>query len=483
MHAVANAFARAAVARTKAPRSGTTTARRVAAVPIPATSARRSSSPLLVIVVSTLIVLMIVPEGLNYSALAGLHNAPSEGDPTSRILWLMLLGAGLVPVMQHPVEAGRLFRELNPWFVRFAVLAALSTAWSIEPGYTIRRMIRVATFMLDGFAISLLAWHSRQLQGVVRPAITAMLFGSLIFGMARPDLAIHRETAPELLHSWRGLADHKNTLGALACLGATLWAHAGLSGEASRLRAFLGWFICASCLVLSRSSTSKMAMMFSILMMVLLLHPPGFLRNRQAQLVKGAAWALAAYTVITLRLIPGAGVLMSPISMLTGKSANLTGRGVIWDIIKRHIAEHRLLGTGYGAYWTGPHPGAQSYAFVQEMHFYPGSSHDGYLEVVNDLGYLGAIILIGFLVRYLKQCLELMKLDLRQATLFIALFMQEALINVSESHWFSVQNVNSTVMMLTTIAMARSLLQHRAAQASITVPASASSPRLSAVDG
>jgi O-antigen ligase len=72
--------------------------------------------------------------------------------------------------------------------------------------------------------------------------------------------------------------------------------------------------------------------------------------------------------------------------------------------------------------------------------FYPTQSHNGYLEIVNDLGFVGLICLLGYLVFWVYQSLQLMKFDRGQAMLFLALFFQQAITNLSESTWLAINS-------------------------------------------
>jgi hypothetical protein len=54
-----------------------------------------------------------------------------------------------------------------------------------------------------------------------------------------------------------------------------------------------------------------------------------------------------------------------------------------------------------------------------------------------------------------------MKMERGQAALYLALFFQQAITNLSESHWFSVLSVDFIIMTLTTMAVARALLEYR----------------------
>jgi len=172
---------------------------------------------------------------------------------------------------------------------------------------------------------------------------------------------------------------------------------------------------------------------------------------------------LLIYALAILNLIPGMVTLMSPIAALTGKDTSLTGRTEIWWIMAEHIRLHPFLGSGYGAYWTAaPVPGTDSYEFVTRMgSFYPGSAHNGYLEILNDLGWVGLLCLIGFIITHVRQSLQLMGIDRNQGALYLALFFQQAITNLSETHWFSVLSVDFVIMTLATTALARGLLEQR----------------------
>jgi exopolysaccharide production protein ExoQ len=409
-----------------------------------------------------LIVLMIVPEGFDYQSL-GTTGAPSSGGPISRMLWLVLLALGIIIIFWRAGLAWLLARMLNPFFILFVALALASVAWSIDPTLSIRRLVRLGTIVLACAAFVLMSWHARRYQNVVRPVLTMVLLGSIVFGLVFPALAIHQQTTPELVGAWRGLANHKNGLGALASIALIFWFHAWLTREVKFLPALAGGTIAATCLVLSRSSTSLAAAVFVLVFLVVLLRSPHGLRPYMPYLVALLVAALLIYALAILNLIPGLGTLMTPIALLTGKDMSLTGRTEIWAILSEHISYHPFLGTGYAAYWTaGPVAGADAYAFVWRMgSFYPGSAHNGYLEIVNDLGWVGLVCLIAYIVMHVRQSLQLLGIDRHQGALYLALFFQQAITNLSETHWFSVQSVDFVIMALATTALARGLLEHR----------------------
>jgi O-antigen ligase len=408
--------------------------------------------------IAALIVLLIAPDGFNYAILLD-GPAPAAGGLLSRTLWLGLLAAAGAVIAWRASLSWQLLRSLNPFLLLFAALAVASIVWSIAPEVTVRRDIRLVTILAVCFAFCLTGWHARRFQSVVRPVLTTVLLGSIAFGLLAPGLAIHQELAPELVGAWRGLANHKNTFGAIAGIALVLWLQGWLAGEMRLSRALFGCALAGVCLWLSRSSTAAISALAAIVFLFLLLRSP---RGAQAYLKYAVALAvvvLVIYAVAILRLIPGSDVLLAPVRLL-GMDTTFTGRSEIWAIIVERFHLNPLLGVGYAAYWIGPVAQSPSYEFIWRMgSFYPGSAHNGYLDVANDLGWTGLVCLLGYIAVHLRQSLRALVVDRSQGALFLALFIQQAMVNLSESHWFSVLSLQFMLMTVATMALARLLLE------------------------
>jgi exopolysaccharide production protein ExoQ len=408
-------------------------------------------------VIWLLVVFMIVPEGFNYDRTVAM---PTEGSPLSRMIWLFMLAAGGLAVLRKPAQAWALLKQTNPYLLLFGALAALSVLWSIDPPVTVRRLIRFLTIALDGMALALVAWRPTRFQGVLRPVLTLMLLGSIIFGLSWPTLAIEQSTQTELMGAWHGLAMQKNGLGSIAGTGLILWVHAFLARESKWWAVLLGATASATCLLLSRSSTALVASVFSSVLLLMLLRSPVGLRRHMPYLIGMFVVLLLVYSLAVLNLVPGLEFVLKPITSLTGKDQSFSGRTAIWAIITDHIGRSPFLGTGYGAYWvesvTSP-----SYEMQRRLYFYPTESHNGYLDVINDLGWIGGICLLGYLLTYLRQGLRLFRVMRVQAALYLALLFQQLIINLSESRWFSVLSIEFVIMTLATFSMGRLLLQRQ----------------------
>jgi O-antigen ligase len=398
-----------------------------------------------------------VPEGFDYTP----RDEIDTGSATTKSVWIALAVLSLSLILWRRSLGALLVRWMNIWLPAFLALAVLSVVWSIDPSFTLKRSIRLLTFVLVATAFALVGWHERRFQNVLRPLLTLLMLGSLIFGLIDPTLAIEQSESAELAGAWHGLAMQKNSLGALAGTGAVLWLHAWLTREVPLVRALVGGFLCGACLLLSRSSTSLMASAFAVLFMLLLMRSSAGLRRLMPYLVTAFAIVLLVYSLAVLRLVPDLDFVLTPITDLSGKDLTFSGRTAIWDIINERILQHPFLGGGYGAYWTGNVPTSQSYEFVTRLNFYPSQTHNGYLDVINDLGVPGGFCLVAFLIVYVRQGLSLLPTNPAASALFLGLLFQQLVANLSEARWFSSLSVDFAIMTLASVAMSRILLDQR----------------------
>ena len=181
------------------------------------------------------------------------------------------------------------------------------------------------------------------------------------------------------------------------------------------------------------------------------------MRRYMPYLVGAFVCLTLAYSLAVLKVVPGLDILLVPVTMLSGKDSTFTARTQIWDLIRAHIQYSPLIGSGYGGYWAGPTPTSPSYIFLKVMYFYPSEAHNGYLDIINDLGYAGLLLLLGYLVGYIKQALRLLRANYTQSALYLALIFQQLLTNLSETHWLFVGH-DFIVLTMATFGLARSLI-------------------------
>jgi O-antigen ligase len=423
--------------------------------------ADRSATLLLTIMAWVLLLSLTVP----WNIFGGIKEATAyQVNPLARLIKLGLLGSGALICLWRAPMTVLLLQQLNRGLVAFLIAVPLSYLWSISPGDTLARFISILSTLFTCLAFCVAGWHQQRFQQVARPFITVILMGSIVFGLVSPDLAIEHGIGT-LKDAWHGLTSQKNEFGQLSSFGVVFWMHGWLSGQVKRWQALVFGVMALTCVLLSRSSTSLMATVLVSVFLLLLLRSPPNLRRYMPWIVTGFASMVLTYALAVLKLVPGLDVILEPIAAMTGKDMTFSNRSNIWLIIKEHIALHPWFGTGYGAFWIGPVPSSPSYEFLTRMYFYPTESHNGYLEIINDLGFFGGLILFSYLIIFVKQSLQLMRLDRTQGALFLGLFFQQAIMNLSESCWLTVNSAFLfTLMTMATVALARSLLEARLRQ-------------------
>jgi exopolysaccharide production protein ExoQ len=401
--------------------------------------------------------IMVVPQGLDY---AGINGIPTSSDMLSKIVWMILLFGSATLLFQQRQRLMTVIKWVNPYLLLFLALAATSYVWSIEPAITMRRAIRAATIVAVCLAFVVVGWEPRRFQKLMRTMLTTTMVLSIVFVLVDPDNAIHHSNQPELKDAWHGITIGKNLLGSQAGMCIVVWVHAWISREVRGVKCLLGILTAGLCLAMTRSAASLMSTAFAIIFMTILLRSPNTLKRAMPYLIGIFAAVVLMYALAVLDLVKGLGIILQPIALLTGKDLTFTGRTAIWDILKEQIALHPLLGGGYGAYWIGPTPTSPSFQMLIRLYFYPTEGHNGYLDVINDLGWVGGACLLGYFISYIRQSLKLMKIDRYQGALYLTLIFRGFLADMSESHWFGCFAVDFVLLTFATTNLGRHLLHN-----------------------
>jgi O-antigen ligase len=425
-----------------------------------------------------LLLVTILPNDLNYASLVT-QNTTTEDEHSvaNRIVWIATLLGSCWYIASRLRLWLAVMRTVNPFYLLFIVLATLSVAWSIDTAVTVQFIFRLLVIFLCCTAFTLNGWRADRFQSVMRSLLGALLVGSIIFALVLPQYGVEQfpDYAPALQGTFkhygavlvptlkpvlRGLTYSKNQIGPLAGFGVIFWLQAWLDKQAKFFWVLLCGGAALICLYWAHSSTSILATAFAVVMMLMLRHWPKWLRRYMPHLIAIFSLLIFVYSLVILKLIPQLEFLLTPITALTGKDLTFTDRTAIWQIVGEHIAQHPLLGTGYSAYWVDA-PGSPAEVFKTRMNFYPGSSHNGYLDVINDLGIVGSICLFGYLATCMRQSVKIMEFDRSQGALYLVLLFYTFWSSMSESHWFSAGSVLFTVFTLAVCASARTMLQHR----------------------
>jgi len=270
---------------------------------------------------------------------------------TVRSQWRLMVLAGwlVASVLYSDLPSITLKRAIL--FVCGTITAVTFVAVARDP---LRRVARLLVGITGGAA-----WMSIVWMVALSPAITT--------NPARPGLA--------------GISNHPNTLAPALAIGLVLALGTPLRGKtglAWRVAAALG---CAVALGLTTSVTSiGLGLIATALYFALRL--PAYWKTLATLIVIGVGVLVSLWGVDQI-----AADLLGSI----GRDTSMSGRGDLWGIVWSEAQKAPVFGNGWGAFWTE----GKGRDLVGTWN--PRQSHNAYLDVVLDIGFIG-LSLFGLLL-------------------------------------------------------------------------------------
>ena len=279
------------------------------------------------------------------------------------MLWTLALA---LPIYRTVITA----LLMVPWFTAIYVESLGSMVWSTNPNNTFRYGITLWVYMLCGLIVSL----------YLSTDTIVHLIGNAVFTLALISFPAQRIfTQDTTVPGWTGIYGEKNHLG----IGMTIGLIAIIVPRTrwTALRVFKVGIMCVL-LALSQSGTAVVCTLVAVLV-VLVLRTEGRLRRLILVTVSGVV-------ILATVAIPN---LLDKVLAVGGKNTTLTGRDVIWHFSTQQWARKPLLGWGYTAFWS-----TEEALIYQNLHWNPGHSHNGFLEIGLALGIVGVVIIVMILV-------------------------------------------------------------------------------------
>jgi len=134
-------------------------------------------------------------------------------------------------------------------------------------------------------------------------------------------------------------------------------------------------------ILMTHTATAPVALLLYVILMLSL----GFLRRLDGRAL--LAFVIALVVPLGTVLIAFQAQIADFALTILGRDPTLTGRTTIWKLLTYPIAMHPLLGYGFYAFWLG-RKGASANVLAA-AHWDFGFAHNGYLEIVLQLGFVG----------------------------------------------------------------------------------------------
>jgi O-antigen ligase len=131
----------------------------------------------------------------------------------------------------------------------------------------------------------------------------------------------------------------------------------------------------------------------------------------------------------------------------------LTGRLPLGKVIWADSQETRVFGAGYGAFFTTK----RTISLASILEWYPGHSHNAYLETIVDLGFLGLAILLWLIGASFLTGIQLNRSTGNDAYIFVSALMAAGVIDgFVEVMFVSVRDLGLYVGISISLLMLRS---------------------------
>ncbi len=292
-------------------------------------------------------------------------------DSLNVVLQLMVYGGAMLFLLPY---RGRLLNAFakNPVLCSLLLLILISCMWSPVPSFTLRRTI---WFMLTtSFGLYLgTRFEIKEQIRLVTYALAICVFLSVVFIVALPRYGIDIS----MYHgAWRGVFFHKNSLGCymvVATMAFLCFRPATIAEFATK---YFGLVLSAILLIGSMAKGAYVTMLVSILLIFLY----RLVRVYWKALIPAATAAITVLGVAAGYVASNADVFLHAL----GKDSSFTGRIPLWRTVLATSAGNRWLGSGFAGFWA-----ANSHTIWQIMGWKPAKAHNGYIDLLADLGWLG----------------------------------------------------------------------------------------------
>jgi exopolysaccharide production protein ExoQ len=357
-----------------------------------------------------------------------------EGSPTDRLVYSILLAAGMLVLARRGRVAGRILRANGP-ILFFFLYCAATFVWSDFPDVAFKRwnkavgdLVMVLIVLSDRDPLSAIKTLQARLAYVLIPL-------SILFIKYYPTLGVGYSLWGGSKAVYMGVTTNKNTLGVICLLlglGA-LWrilARTGQRVTTNRRQLIAQLLVLAMVIWLFNiidARTSLSSFLMASILLVLTSSRSAFRRPFMVHLLIGLMLTVSASVVFL-------GASPSTLQMM-GRNPTLTDRTEVWGVLIS-LVSNPWLGTGFESFWLG----SRLEKMWSLYWWHPNQAHNGYLETYLNLGWVGIILLGIVLAVGYRSAFRCWRKVPSIGNLRLALFFVGLVFNFTEAAFFRMQS-------------------------------------------
>ena len=354
------------------------------------------------------------------SAVAG-----AEGSMSRQITWGGTFLVSLFFCLNFKQKGARFPVELVPAsYFLLIFFSIVSFAWAFNPAVSLKRSIQLVGVLLIAMALVNQKRGENVVTQFASPAFFLLLLG--VVALAAPSISLDTDG------NYRGFTFTKNVWGQFALFSSIVFLFSAI--EKKGFNKWWGAFLFSSASLFATRSATSIVIYFGVIGISFFMYLYDKYRGRM-YISAYAAISIFSVCVFSYFLIEGSlhsDRLVNAGFRSVGKDVTLTGRTELWEMMFREIARHPWLGTGYGSFWLGLDGLSREIFLV--FSWRPGQAHNGYIDIINEIGLVGFFVFLFVIFVHVKKIYELFCSGQKNfVVMHFGILISALLLNVSES--------------------------------------------------
>lgn len=376
------------------------------------------------------------------------------GSPLDRTFLIGIACISLIIIAKRHCSWANLIKD-NIWAALLILYMLISISWSEMPFVSLKRWVRELVAIIMVFSVATERDPHQALQCLFRRLIYVLMPFSLILIKFYPHLGVDYAHWSGM-QMWTGVALHKNSLSMLCLLSIfyliwtlirrwqgsdipVIWYQKYV--EAYLL--FLSiWLFMGPYHTVNNSATSTASLAVGLTALI------GFLwMQKLGKIISANTLTLIIVSIIVYGTITPfvGGLSLVDVSSTFGRDDTLTGRSDVWRILVPYALNKAFLGHGFGGFWT------DAMRNIAASH-----AHNGYLDVILDLGFIGLVLFSVFLFKNCRNAQREMTKNFDFGLLWFCILLMSVIQDIAESSMTSLASHNAAILMLFNITIASS---------------------------
>lgn len=319
--------------------------------------------------------------------------------------------------------------------VNIIALGCLSIFWSIFPEVSFKRYFQIITFYLSIVSFLIYFPSVTDLTKLLKPIVYSYILVTLIVVLTIPD------AKDPAFGTWRGLTSHKNSLGQIGII-LSIFTLIFLSMEVNLKKRVIGFFFLLFFLIIITIGTVSSTSIVS-LFIILTFSGIFYLKIKLFGPI-GLNYFLSFFLMISGIIVILIIFMFIPnfpdfIEGIFGKDDAFYDRGKLWKFMLWEISNHPIWGCGFQGFWVIENPKVQ--LLYRTFIWLPIQAHNGYFDLINEIGIIGLLLLLAVIVNYLVISYKRGRIEL-----WVYFLINPLIISLTESTLFRPVN-NSTIFL------------------------------------